>query len=183
MDSYTDAELVGLAQSGHENAFENLVRRYYRAVYGLAFKYSRIKEDAEDITQEVFVILARKLYSFKHRSSFKTWLFRITINAATDFLRKRSRNRSCETPITNGEYMGNPDPSPEEVMESRLIYEEIDKLPDKQKTALILVFSEGLSHKEASKALNCSETTISWRIHRARKSLEKFITGRYENGR
>ena len=66
MDSYTDAELVGLAQSGHENAFENLVRRYYRAVYGLAFKYSRIKEDAEDITQEVFVILARKLYSFKH---------------------------------------------------------------------------------------------------------------------
>ena len=183
MDSYTDAELVGLAQSGHENAFENLVKRYYRAVYGLAFKYCRIKEDAEDITQEVFIILARKLNSFRHRSSFKTWLFRITINASTDFLRKRSRNRSFETPITNWESTGNPVPSPEEAMESRLIYKEIDKLPEKQKAALILVLSEGLSHKEASKVLNCSETTISWRIHRARKSLDKFITGRYENGR
>ncbi len=183
MDSYTDMELVDLAQSGHENAFENLVQRYYRVVYGLAFKYCRIKEDAEDITQEVFIILARKLNSFGHRSSFKTWLFRITINAATDFLRKRGRNRSYETPITNGEFTGNPVPSPEEAMESRLIYEEIDKLPDKQKDAIILVLSEGLSHKEASKVLNCSETTISWRIHRARKSIEKFITGRYENGR
>lgn len=183
MESYTDMELVGLAQSGHENAFENLVKRYYMVVYGLAFKYCRIKEDAEDITQEVFIILARKLNNFKHRSSFKTWLFRITINATTDFLRKRSRNRSYETPITNGETIGNPAPSPEEAMEFRLIYEEIDKLPEKQKAALILVLSEGLSHKEASKVLNCSETTISWRIHRARKSLETFITGRYENGR
>ena len=183
MDSYTDTELVGLAQSGHENAFENLVQRHYRAVYGLAFKYCRIREDAEDITQEVFVTLARKLNSFRHRSSFRTWLFRITINAAMDFLRKRSRNRSYETPITNGESTGNPVPSPEDVMESRLIYEEIDKLPDKQKAALILVLSEGLSHKEASKVLNCSETTISWRIHRARQSLERFITGRYENGK
>ena len=183
MDSYTDAELIGLAQNGHENAFENLVKRYYRAVYGLAFKYCRIKEDAEDITQEVFIILARKLNSFRHRSSFKTWLFRITINAATDFLRKRNRSRSYEKPITNEESTGNPVPSPEEVLEYRFIYEEIDKLPDKQKTALILVLSEGLSHKEASKVLNCSETTISWRIHRARKSLDKLITGRYENGR
>ena len=116
MDSYTDTELVVLAQSGHENAFENLVKRYYRAVFGLAFKYCRIKEDAEDITQEVFIILARKLSSFRQRSSFKTWLFRITINAATDFLRKRSRNRSYEIPITNGESTGNPAPSPEEAM-------------------------------------------------------------------
>jgi RNA polymerase sigma-70 factor (ECF subfamily) len=183
MDSYTDAELVGLAQNGHENAFENLLKRYYRAVYGLAFKYCRIKEDAEDITQEVFIILARKLNSYRYRSSFKTWLFRITINAATDFLRKRSRNRPYEIPITNGESTGNPTPSPEEVMEFRLIYEEIDKLPDKQKAALILVLSEGLSHKEASKVLHCSETTVSWRIHRARKSLDKIITGRYEDGR
>ena len=183
MEGYTDTELVGLAQSGHENAFENLIKRYYRAVYGLAFKYCRIKEDAEDITQEVFIILAGKLQSFKHRSSFRTWLFRITINTATDFLRKRSRNRTHETPITNEEFTGNPAPSPEEAMESRLIYKEIDKLPDKQKAALILVLSEGLSHKEASKVLKCSETTISWRIHQARKSLEKFITGRYENGR
>jgi len=142
-----------------------------------------MKQDAEDITQEVFITLARKLNCFGHRSSFKTWLFRITINAATDFLRKRNRNRLYETPITDWESTGNPVPSPEEAMESRLIYEEIDKLPAKQKATLILVLSEGLSHREASKVLNCSETTISWRIHRARKRLEKVITGRYENGR
>jgi RNA polymerase sigma-70 factor (ECF subfamily) len=176
MEGYTDTELVNLAQNGHENAFENLIQRYYRAVYGLAFKYCRMKEDAEDITQEVFITLARKLNSFRHKSSFKTWLFRITINASTDFLRKRKRNRTYETPITNREFTGNPAPSPEEAMEFGLIFEEIDKLPDKQKTALILVLSEGLSHKEASKVLKCSETTVSWRIHRARKRLETFMT-------
>lgn len=181
MDNYTDMELVDMAQRGHENAFENLVQRYYSIVYGLSFKYCRVKEDAEDITQEVFIKVARKISSFNRDSLFKTWLFRIAINTATDFLRKRTRSR--ETSLENSEAIGNPSPSPEDSMEARLLYDAIDRLPEKQKSALILVLSEGLSHKEAAKVLKCSETTVSWRIHRARKHLKKLIPGRYEDGR
>lgn len=176
MDDYSDIELIDLAVNGDENAFEKLIKRHYLSVYHFSFKWCRVKEDAEEITQEVFIKLTRKLKSFKQNSSFKTWLFRIIINTAKDYYRKNSTRNQHETAFRN-EYPGeNPGHLKEDNSEAELLYYYIDKLPEKQKAAIMLVMSEGLSHREAARILNCREKTISWRIHQARNRLKDALS-------
>ena len=112
MDHLNDIELVNRALAGDALAFEHLVKRHYQSVYRLSYKWSGVKEDAEDIVQEVFVKLARKLKSFGQRSAFKTWLYRITINTAKDFMRKSATKRGYETAYAMEQEAENPDPSP-----------------------------------------------------------------------
>ena len=176
MIDYSDMELVDLAMGGDEDAFENLIRKHYSSVYNLSYRWCRLKEDAEEITQEVFVKLTRKLDTFNRKSSFKTWLYRITINTAKDYTRKNSSRRSYESAFAREQAYGNPGTSPPESVKANQVYDAIDKLPDKQKASLMLVMAEGLSHKEAAKVLGCSETTVSWRIHQARKKLKQIFT-------
>jgi RNA polymerase sigma factor (sigma-70 family) len=95
----TDMELVNLAIGGDECAFENLIQKHYLPVFHLSFKWCRVKEDAEEITQEIFIKLGRKLNSFNHRSCFKTWLYRIVINTAKDYTRKSTTSRLYESAI------------------------------------------------------------------------------------
>ncbi|MFC1533130.1 RNA polymerase sigma factor [Thermodesulfobacteriota bacterium] len=183
MINYSDMELVDLAMGGDERAFENLIQRHYLSVYGLSYKWCRIKEEAEEITQEVFIKLTRKLNTFNRESSFKTWIYRITVNTAKDYTRKNSTRRSYESAFAREKADGNPGASPSESVKAGQVYDTIDRLPDKQKASLMLVMAEGLSHKEAAKVLRCSETTVSWRIHQARKRLKKSLTGWYDNGK
>ena len=175
--NHSDTELVDLSLSGNERAFENLIERHYLSVYGLSYKWCRIREDAEEITQEVFVKLTRKLNTFNCKSSFKTWLYRITINTAKDFSRKIAARKTYESAFADNQLHNNPGSPPPDSITARQIYAAMDKLPDKQKAALMLVMAEGLSHREAADVLSCSETTISWRIHQARKKLKKTCIG------
>ena len=91
MENPDYTELVKLAKDGDSVAFENLVEQSYMLVYKVSYKWCRTKEDAEDITQEVFVKLAKKIFSFREESSFQTWLYRIVINTAKDFAKKEER--------------------------------------------------------------------------------------------
>ena len=175
MENYNDYKLVRLSLGGDARAFEHLVKRHYMTVYKVSYKWSGVKEDAEDIAQEVFVKLARKLKTFRHKSSFKTWLYRITINTAKDFTRKVYNRRQQETAFSFSQTTENPAPPSDERLEAAQLYKEIGKLPEKQKMAVILVFGEGLNHKEAAQTLNCPEATISWRIFQARKKLRKAL--------
>jgi len=171
----TDMELVKLATGGDERAFENLIQKHYLSVYQLSYKWCRIKEDAEEITQEVFIKLSRKLNSFNHRSSFRTWLYRIVINTAKDYARKNSTSRLFESAFAEEQSNEKKDDPPADPINEQRVYDAIDMLPHKQKAALMLVMAEGLSHKEAAHILECSETTVSWRIHQARKTLKKNL--------
>ena len=175
MDTYHDSELVQLSVDGDARAFETLVKRHYITVYRAAYKWCGVKEDAEDISQEVFVKLARKLKTFSQKSSFKTWLYRITINTAKDFVRKSTTKRAYENAFAFGQGSNNPVSQREEHLDTARLYQAIDKLPEKQKAAVLLVFGEGLSHKDAARALNCPEATVSWRIFQARKKLKKSL--------
>ena len=172
MDEYSDTELIDLAVSGDEHAFENLIQRHYLPVYHFSFKWCRSKEDAEEITQEVFIKLTRKLKSFKHKSSFGTWLFRIVINTAKDYSKKNYTRKLYESAYENEKAISNPGQLKEELADTERLYSHIDRLPDKQKAALMLVVAEGLSHGEAAKVLKCREKTISWRVHQARNRLK-----------
>jgi len=175
MDNYNDIELVQLSVGGDARAFEHLVKRHYMSAYTFSYKWCGIKEDAEDIAQEVFVKLARKLKMFGQKSSFKTWLYRMTINTAKDFTRKYATRRVYETAFASEQGPNNPVPSQDENPDAAQLYKEIAKLPEKQKTAVLLVYGEGLSHREASQVLKCPEATVSWRIFQAKKKLKKSL--------
>ena len=175
MDNYNDIELVQLSVGGDVRAFEHLVKRHYMSAYTVSYKWCGIKEDAEDIAQEVFVKVARKLKTFGKRSSFRTWLYRITINTAKDFTRKYTTKRVYEMAFALEQGSNNPGPSPDENPDAAQLYKEIAKLPDKQKMTVLLVYGEGLSHREASQMLKCPEATVSWRIFQAKKKLKKSL--------
>lgn len=174
MDSPTDIELVDLAEAGDAGAFERLVDRHYMLVYKVSYKWCGIKEDAEDIAQDVFVKLAGKLSTFRKDSSFTTWLYRIAINTAKDFSRKNTNRAAMENAFAHEKKLDNPAPKSEHA-DAVGLYKLVEGLPLKLKEAVILVFSEGLSHKEAAQALGCAETTISWRIFQAKKKLKKYL--------
>ena len=171
----TDRELVDRAIGGDERSFESLIERHYLPVYQLSFKWCRVKEDAEEITQEVFIKLSRKLNTFNHRSTFKTWLYRIVINTAKDYTRKNSAKRLYESAFAEAHPGEKGDDPTDDPVDEQRVYDAIDTLPHKQKAALMLVIAEGLSHKEAAHILDCSETTVSWRIHQARNALKKIF--------
>jgi len=177
MKQQTDLELIDKARGGDPDSFAALAERHYLTVYRYAFRWSRSKEDAEDITQEVFIKLAGKIHLFDKRSKFTTWLYRLTANCAVDFVRKNSKwshNKAAEPP--KNELIASPNPGPENNVISKSILSVIDRLPKKQKEAVLLVFSEGMSHKEAAGVAGCAETTISWRIFQAKRKLRKVLS-------
>jgi RNA polymerase sigma-70 factor, ECF subfamily len=177
MDQPTDQELVIQAQAGDNTSFAALVDRHYMTAYRFAFRWSRSREDAEDITQEVFVKLARSLHLFDGRSQFTTWLYSITANCARDHARKNRRWAKEFTADPPEEIAAaSPNPGPESNAMARGIGKAIDELPEKLKEAMLLVYAEDLSHKEAARVIGCAETTVSWRIFQAKRKLRKVLS-------
>lgn len=175
MEHLTDIELIDSIGNGNANALDYLFEKHYMSVYRLAYRWCGIKEDAEDITQEVFIKLVRKLHTFNKRSSFRTWLYRITMNTAKDFGRKKTRELNSEIPMTNDQSPETHNPEKKNSISPNQLTAAIDRLPVKFKMAVILVLAEGYSHKEAAEVLECSEATVSWRIFQARKKLKTML--------
>lgn len=165
-------ELVAQAVSGNRYAFQQIVEHEYMLVYRLCYKYCGKREDAEDITQEVFAKLGRSILNFKGESSFNTWLYKLTINCAKDYFRKNSRRKN-ETAFDESFEIASTDEAQDDILYKKQVLSAITRLPAKLKDAVVLVYSEGLSHAEAGKILGCSESTVSWRVHEARKILTK----------
>ena len=173
----TDSLLLERIQKGDTDSFETLFYRHYDRVYGLLYRLVGNRAEAEDLAQEVFIKLTRKLKTFKQKSSFKTWLFRIAVNAAKDYCKKNSTRKQYESAYEKEYARDNPGFLKEETAETEKLLLLIDQLPDKQKASIMLVMGEGLSHGEAAKVLKCSEKTISWRIHQARSKLKAAFPG------
>ncbi len=174
MENPEHNRLVKLAKDGDSVAFENLVEQNYLLVYRISFAWCRAKEDAEDITQEVFVKLAKKISSFKEESAFQTWLYRIVINTAKDYTKKQERKRKNEMEYKEEQRIKAESYQKEAPMAEK-IYQMIECLPQKLKEAALLVFTEGMTHREAAVVLDCAENTISWRIHEVKKELKKRL--------
>jgi len=176
MDKLNDIELVDRARNGDATAFEHLVERHYAAIYRTAYRWCRHREDAEDIAQDVFLKVARKLMTFAGRSSFKTWLYRIAINTVKDFGRKQATRRVHETPGPEKAMPDEANPGGESVVAARQLYDAIDRLPPRQKAAAMLVWAEGLTHKEAAQVLSCAEATVSGHLFQAREKLKEMLS-------
>ena len=162
--------LIKQAQSGDRAAFESLVRGHYDVMYRMAFKWCGDKADAEDITQNACIKLARSIDTFRFQSEFLTWLYRLVINTAKDWAKVRPRQAVEQTiEIERAEA-----PVGEDKVYARQIMAYVQTMSDREKSALFLVFGEGLSHRQAATVMACRESTVSWYIHEARKKLRSF---------
>ena len=149
LESYTDVDLVEEIRAGHEGAYRVLVERYQRRVTAVLVGMVRNQEDATEIAQEAFIKAYRNLHRFESRSSFYTWLYRIAVNAAIDFKRREAKRRQTEfedgriqTDDAHEPHPGHsafaPDKAAEREQVGRQIMAAIEKLPDDQRTAIIL---------------------------------------------
>ena len=181
-----DPDLVSGAQKGDTRAFDELVRRYRDKVYRLSFKILRNEDDAAEALQDAFLSAFRGLKNFKAESTFSTWLYRITTNAALMKYRKRrdnvvsleqsqSRNEDAE-PIEVPDWTTQP---VDELLSSELraVMEEGKRLLDEDlRTVFILRDEEGLSNAEVAEILDLSVAAVKSRLHRARLRLRDRLS-------
>ncbi len=178
MDETEEQRLIKGAQAGDADAFEALVNEYYEVMFKMAFKWCRNEQDAQDITQDACIKLARGIGSFKGDSAFTSWLYRLVINTAKDWYKKQNRHPSSSDGLETAKI----DEKVDEKLFAKQVVDEIHKLPDGEKEAMFLVIGEGMSHGEAAKLLDCKESTVSWRIHEARKKLNELFEGERAHG-
>lgn len=171
----SDADLIGLAQSGDRSAFATLVGRHYDFVFRLAWRWCGHRSDAEDIAQEVCARLGRSIRSYRGGGAFTTWLYAMTLNAARDMGRSRARELARTQAfgvqaLIDGEAGAEPDDRAER------LWAAVRGLPDKQRDAVLLVHGEGLTHAAAADIMAVSEPTVSWHIHEAKKRLKRVLS-------
>ena len=179
MDERPDDVLVEEARRGAVAAFSELAGRHQQRVYRLIYGMTRNHSDADDLSQEVFLTAFRSISGFNGRSSFYTWLYRIAVNQTLNFLKKRGREKDragFHENLPYGDEARAAAYSPEgNSVRGELqgcVAEAVDGLPAHFRASFLLVVDQGLSHAEAARALGCSENTVSWRMHKARKLLQ-----------
>ena len=174
-----DKALAAWAGSGDSAAFEELVRRYRNDVFALSYHYLRDREEAWDISQEVFIKAHRALARFRGDASFKTWLLRITANRCKDFFKKRRLQT-----VSFDESIGSVDRQshaldPERNLEAaelgQAIQAALDSLPEKHRTAFVLREFEGLSYENMARVMGCTLGTVMSRLHHARKKMQRAL--------
>jgi len=182
-----DALLVERVKQGDQRAFALLVAKYERRVQRLLSRLVRDSAEIEDVTQEAFIKAYRALPQFRGESAFYTWLYRIAINTAKNYLATKSRR-----PVTVGEFQGADDGeffdlgdvvednnTPDAVLHSRQVAEAvnaaIEALPEDLKAAITLREIEGLSYEEIAQAMDCPIGTVRSRIFRAREAIAQRL--------
>jgi len=176
-DAHVEHDLIASAQAGNESAFGALFEKYKRVVYSLSLRILRVPADAEDVTQDVFLLLFRKISMFRGESAFSTWLYRLTTNAALSRLRRGDmKNRSCETEDsgTGGvseKRSGAPDPRLRHCLDRLTLEQAISGLPANYRSVFALYVMHGYKHREIAKMLNCSVSNSKSQLHKARQAL------------
>ncbi len=170
--------LIDKCQAGDASAFEQLLGMHYDTIYRFAYRWCGDQHNAQDITQLACIKLARSIDQFKQQSSFTSWLYRLVINCAKDFYKSPTQGKPRETSSERLRHESDVDAADysEQRVYARQILEHINNLQQDLKDTLILVYGTGLSHSEAAKRLGVKESTISWRVHQARKLLKKKFT-------
>ncbi len=190
----TEDDLVSRARAGDNEALEQIFNTYRSQVFSLSYRILGSAAEAEDLTQEVFLQVFRKIGSFQGRSSLSTWLYRVTVNKARDQL--RGRKRSIELLSADGEAAeprddgrGGPSasPAPEGSAMSaeaqRLVQEALLELPFSLRAPLVLHELEGLEYREVARLLHLPVGTVKSRIFRGRMKLAELLEPHKEQWR
>ena len=187
-ESPTDADevLVSRAQSGDTLAFDQLVVRYSPRLYGMIYHMTSNKEDANDLTQDVFAKAYRSLYRFRGRSSFYTWIYAIGTNMTLNFLKKRNRRAvwsldNLDSGIQNDEAMvdlahaANPRHQSDLNELQKKLNEAMQSLSNAHRAVVTMFDIQGIPHAEISKILKVSEGTVRSRLFYAHRQLQGHL--------
>lgn len=166
---------IEACQRGEREAFDALVLRYQRKIYGLCYRYVNNHEDANDLTQEVFVRAWRAIGRFRGQSAFSTWLYRIGVNACLNFRAKR-RLETQELPEALPDSRMGVDRRLEEDDRARKVRAAVERLPEKQRATLILKVYQDLTHKEVAEVLGSTVGTVKANLFHALGNLKKLVT-------
>jgi len=175
-----DSVLIEKAKNGNKGAFNILVNKYYPRVYATLFSFTKSKEDSEDLSQQTFIKAWQQLSSFRGDSAFFTWVYRIAINLAKNFVASSAfKKQKINTSIEKAEI----DVSSFEDIESAAIHEEslneiknfINTMPESLKTAFTLREVDGKSYEDISVITDTPIGTVRSRIFRARESIIDFM--------
>lgn len=182
-----DKQLVRLAQEGSPEAYEELVTRYQSKVYSMALSFTRNREAADDLAQEVFLKAYLALPKFHGKSEFGTWLYRISINHIRDYLRKKGRAKEvslddvAEVAFSDREQAERAEMEKETEARRTLVQKFVQGLPEKYRIILTLRDIQGLPYEDISRVLQLSPGTVDSRLHRARRMLRvklaPYMTG------
>jgi RNA polymerase sigma-70 factor (ECF subfamily) len=164
-------QLILDAQAGNVAAFTSLVDQHYDQMYRYALRFCGQVSDAEDITQQACMKLARTIGQFRFEAAFSTWLYRLVTNCAKDWL-KAASNRQHE-PLEEADSGIVTESSTSEIHLEQVL-KQVDTFGEGFREAVLLVLGEGLSHKETAEVLGVKESTVSWRIHETRKRLAQM---------
>ncbi len=185
-DRELDQQLVERAQRGDKRAFELLVSKYQRKLGRLLSRFIRDPAEVEDVSQEAFIKAYRALPSFRGDSAFYTWLYRIGINTAKNYLVAMGRRAPTSTEFDADEAEGFEDAdqlrdinTPESLMMTRQIgdtvTESVAQLPEDLRTAITLREIEGMSYEDIAVIMNCPIGTVRSRIFRAREAISEKL--------
>lgn len=173
-----DLELARAAAAGDLQSFEELYNRHHRRVYSICLRMLQNTSEAEDLTQDVFIQLYRKIGSFRGDSAFTTWLHRMTVNQVLMHFRKR--NVKFEKTTEEGEtpdqiVTGSSNPHKMQIVDKISLDNAIAQLPDGYKKVFVLHDVEGFEHEEVARILGCSVGTSKSQLHKARLKLQKLL--------
>ncbi|MDN4500866.1 RNA polymerase sigma factor RpoE [Alteromonadaceae bacterium BrNp21-10] len=184
-EQLTDQQIVEKVQSGNKNAFNLLVIKYQHKVTHLVSRYVRSSGDVPDVVQEAFIKAYRALPNFRGDSAFYTWLYRIAVNTAKNYLVSQGRKPpASDVDAEDAEYFEGSDAlkehaSPERSLMSEqmraMVFDTLDKLPEDLRMAISLRELEGLSYEEIATVMDCPVGTVRSRIFRAREAIDKVI--------
>lgn len=178
VNAASDFELAQAASKGDMFAFEETYQRHHRRVYAICLRMLQNAAEAEDLTQDVFIQLYRKIGSFRGDSAFTTWLHRLTVNQVLMHFRKRTvkfekTTEEGETPIQIVGGTENPRKMP--IVDKIALENAIEQLPNGYKNVFVLHDIEGYEHEEVARILGCSVGTSKSQLHKARLKLRKLL--------
>jgi RNA polymerase sigma-70 factor (ECF subfamily) len=168
--------LVEACLEGRPGAFDVIVERHRRTVYQVCYRFVNNHEDASDLSQEVFLRAFRGLKQFKGQSALGTWLYRISVNLC---LNRVSVKRPISEPIDEQQFVDTKNEAPHEQVlrqeRSALVRAAVSRLPNKQRSALVLRVFQDLSHQEISEALGISVGAVKANVFHALQNLKKML--------
>ena len=180
----TDEELVARSIRGDTDSFNELVLRWERSIYALAYRTIGRDEDARDICQETFLRAFRALPGFRGQAKFSSWLYRIALNLCRDWMRRERRTPSVQAP-EDGELAAmaaerEPSESIEDLIArrdlARVIERAMARLPEEQRTAIVLKEYHGLTFQEIADMLGCPLSTVKTRLYQGLTVLRRELT-------
>jgi RNA polymerase sigma-70 factor (ECF subfamily) len=184
-EHFTDQQLVDKVKEGDKKAFNLLVLKYQNRVTNIVARYVKNSGDVADVTQEAFIKAYRALPNFRGDSAFYTWLYRIAVNSAKNYLVSQSRKPPAsdvdaqEAEFYEGAEALHELASPESKLLTKeietMLLRAIDRLPDELRVAITLREMEGMSYEEISEIMSCPVVTVRSRIFRAREAIDAVI--------